>query len=54
MFDWLVYSEVKDVASCLPCFIFAKRQQGGLEAVHLLLKDFIIGRKLMIVCIVLF
>jgi hypothetical protein len=28
MFDWLAYSEVKDVASCLPCFIFAKKPLG--------------------------
>jgi hypothetical protein len=24
MFDWLEYSEVKDVAYCLPCFLFGK------------------------------
>jgi hypothetical protein len=28
MFDWLEYSEVKDVSSCLPYFIFAKKPIG--------------------------
>jgi hypothetical protein len=28
MFDWLEYSEVKDAAYCLPCFLFAKKPTG--------------------------
>jgi hypothetical protein len=35
-------------------FFLLKSQWGSLEVVHLLLKDFIIGRKLMMVRILLF
>jgi hypothetical protein len=35
-------------------FFLLKSQQGGLEVVHLLLTDFVIGKKLMMILIALF
>jgi hypothetical protein len=32
MFDWLEYSSVKDVAYCLPCYIFSKKSTTRFRA----------------------
>jgi hypothetical protein len=37
-----------------PTFFLLKSQCGDLEVVHLLLNDFVIRRKLIMVCIILF
>jgi len=45
MFNWLEYFPTKDAAYCLPCILFGKRPMRQPRVKHLLLKDFVIGKK---------
>jgi hypothetical protein len=54
MFNWLKYFEEKYAAYCLAYFVYAKKPIDDLEVMHLLLKDFMIGKKLMMIRIILF
>jgi hypothetical protein len=54
MFNWLEYSPVKMLLIVSPAIFSLKNQQVDLELMHLLLKDFAIGRKLMMAYVVLF
>jgi hypothetical protein len=40
MFDWLEYSESKDVVYCLPCFLFAKKPTGRFGGSAFTIKGF--------------
>ena len=45
-YPWLEYSE-KNTAFCFPCYLFSSKSSGSQDQTPLLLKDSIVGRKLM-------